>query len=261
MSLILERFGMEDCKPVSTPMDPNTKWKSSSSDPPTNQPYKELIGCLQYLALSSRPDISAAVNILSKFQSTASDAHWSGLKRILRYLKGTSRTRIIYRKHLDSATLEGFADADYGNDPDDRKSISGYAFRLFGNLVSWSTKRQPTVSLSSTEAELISLCSATKEGLWLSNFLNELGVENLPIIIHEDNIPCIKFSEEPREHQRMKHIDIKFVFVRDLIKKGILKIKYIPSQEQPADVFTKPLPKSQCQRLFNLLDVKIEGKC
>lgn len=190
----------------------------------------------------------------------AGDLHWNGLKRILRYLRGTSDTKICYQKQ-DVVVLQGFADADFANDSEDRKSISGYVFQVFGNVVSWSTKRQPTVSLSSTEAELIALCTAAKEGVWLSNLLSELQVDCLPIVLYEDNIPCIRFSEEPREHQRMKHIDVKFLFIRELVKTGRLKIEYISTKEQPADALTKALPNILHRKLFASLNVEIEGRC
>lgn len=258
---ILKRFGMSESKPVSTPLDPNVRWVKSNDDELTSHPFKELLGCLQYLALVSRPDISAAVNILSKYQASPSNAHWTGLKRILRYLRGTMNTKILFSNREHSNVLLGFADADFANDIDDRKSISGNSFLVFGNLVSWSTKRQQTVSLSSTEAELISLCQAAKEGLWLTNLLNELGIESSPFIIMEDNIPCINFTEEPRSHQRMKHLDLKFMFIRELVRSRKLKIEYISTVDQPADAFTKGLPAAQHRKLLNILNVRIEGKC
>jgi hypothetical protein len=189
----------------------------------------------------SRPDIFVAVNFYSKFQNSPSNEHFLGLKRILRYLKGTIDFKLVYTKENEKETLTGYADADFANDVDDRKSISGYIFKLFGNTVSWSTKKQATISLSSTEAELIAMCHAAKEGIWISNLLSEIGIECKPFLLREDNIPCIKIAEEPREHQRLKHLDIKYLFVRDLIKEGKMKIKYLESSDQPADMMTKPL--------------------
>ncbi|XP_055584767.1 uncharacterized protein LOC129737630 [Uranotaenia lowii] len=243
-------------------MDPNVQWTKTKDGETTNHPFKELLGCLQYLALSTRPDICAAVSAFSKFQATPSDAHWAGLKRILRYLRGTTETKLVYTKGLENPALVGYADADFANDVDDRKSLSGHAFKVFGNLVSWSTKRQLTVSLSSTEAELVSLCMTTKEGMWLTNLLGELGVGNTDsFLIMEDNIPCIQFTEEPRSHQRMKHLDLKYMFIRELVKLRKVHIKHIRSEDQPADAFTKGLPKAQYRKLFELLNVRIEGRC
>lgn len=171
-------------------------------------------------------------------------------------------TKISYAKRdTQCPPVVGFADADFANDKDDRKSVSGYTFLVYGNLVSWSTKRQQTVSLSSTEAELIALSAAVKEGLWITNFLNELDVECIPFVIKEDNIPCIQCAEEPRSDQRMKHLDIKYLFIRETIRSGKLQLEYIPSGDQPADALTKGLPKTQFLKLFKILDVQIEGKC
>ncbi|XP_055614260.1 uncharacterized protein LOC129760625 [Uranotaenia lowii] len=122
-------------------MDPNVQLTKTKDGETTNHPFKELLGYLQYLALSTRPDICAAVSALSKFQTKLSDAHWSGLKRIQRYLRGTMETKLVYTKGVENPVLLGYADADFANDIDDRKSISGHAFKVFGNLVSWSTKR------------------------------------------------------------------------------------------------------------------------
>lgn len=253
---VLTRFGMDNCKSIATPMGSDEKWMKND-DPPTEQPFKALLGCLQYLALMSRPDISAAVSILSRFQSCATDRHWSGLKRILRYLQGSKDRYLLYDAHETKTALEGYADADYGNDYEDRKSNSGHVFQVYGNVISWSTKRQPIVSLSSTEAEFISLCSAAKEGIWLSSLLGELGIRTAPFTIYEDNLPCIRIAEEPREHQRSKHIDIKYMFLRELIHEKKLKLEYVPSNEQLADLFTKPLGRQLFERMLdglNMLD-------
>lgn len=204
----------------------------------------------------SRPDISAAVSILSRFQSCATDRHWAGLKRILRYLQGTKDIYILYQTHEKTSPLMGYADADFANQFEDRRSNSGFVFFVYGNMVSWSTKRQPTVSLSSTEAEFVSLCNAAKEGIWLSTLLAELGIHSVPFTIYEDNIPCIKIAEEPREHQRTKHIDIKYMFLRELIQNKKLLIKYIPTSDQLADVFTKPLGPHNYEKIVKELGMR-----
>lgn len=247
---ILDRFGMKDCKRVSTPMDPNCKWLKA--DKTTTEPYKELLGCLQYLTLMSRPDICVSVNILSQFQSNPGDEHWVGLKRILRYLQGTKTDRLCFTRK-DCEPLTGYADADFANDVEERKSISGNMFSIYGNMVSWSSKRQPIVTLSSTEAELVSLCNASKEGIWMSSILSEIGIPFVPFTIYEDNIPCIRISEEPREHQRTKHIDVRYMYIRDLIKEKKVKLKYIKSEDQLADFFTKPLQTTRFNNLKKMI--------
>lgn len=252
---ILQNFGMENCKPVSTPISTSGKWKRDEGIL-TTKPYKALLGCLQYLALMSRPDLCFSVNFFSQFQSSPSDSHWSGLQRILRYLQGTKTYRLVYHRSTNEAPLTGYADADFANGLDDRRSTSGIMYTVFGNTVSWKTKKQTLVVLSSTEAEFVALCEASKEGMWLSNLLHEIGIDVLPFRIHEDNIPCISIAEEPRHHQRTKHIDIKYAFVRELIKEKKIELNYIPTDFQLADIFTKALGEAKFSKFVSALNLK-----
>lgn len=153
---------------------------------------------------------------------------------------GTKHLKLTFSGE-NNTVLEGFADASYGNDTKDRKSTSGYCFKVFGDTISWNTKKQNTIALSSTEAELIALTHATKEGIWLSNLLNEIGFESKPFVIHEDNRPCIDLVHENKVSQRIKHVDIKYLFVREQIKNDIMKIRWISTEDQLADFLTKPL--------------------
>ena len=251
---ILCKFGMEHCNPCQIPIDVNIKNDEITSEQ-TNAPFRELIGSLQYLVLVSRPDIAVAVNYYSKFQEKPEEIHFKGLKRILRYLKGTIDHKLVYKVHENSNCLVGYADASYGNDTKDRKSISGYIYKLFGNTVSWSTKKQSTISESSTEAELLALSHASKEGRWIKNLLNEIGINFGAFTIYEDNIPCINIAEEPRSHQRCKHVDIKYMKVRELVQEKIIDLKYLSTTEQVADVMTKPLPLVTFQKHLNNLGV------
>ncbi|XP_058830228.1 voltage-gated potassium channel subunit beta-2 isoform X4 [Topomyia yanbarensis] len=190
---------------------------------------------------------------LQALQSCPSEEHWIGLKRILRYLKGTISFRLLYHQDKDDVPLKGYADADFANDVEERRSNSGYAFTVYGNIVSWSSKRQQLVTLSSTEAELVSLCYASKEGVWMSGILREVGIQFVPFTIYEDNIPCIRIAGEPREHQRSKHIDIKYMYMKNLIKEKKMILEYIKSEEQIADLFTKPLHKTRFCKLVSSL--------
>lgn len=252
---ILQKYSMEDCNPVSIPMDPNAIFVENKG-PETNFPFRELIGSLQYLTCVSRPDITVAVNILSQFQSNPSNEHWMGLKRILRYLNGTKHFRLNYQGN-SSISLEGYADANYAGNSEDRKSTSGYIFQIYGDTISWNTKKQSTISLSSTEAELIALTHAFKEALWLSSLLDEIGINSKPVTIHEDNQPCISLVHENRISQRIKHIDIKYLFIRDHIKNENLKVKWISTENQIADLFTKPLTSISFKR--HVGEMKLEG--
>lgn len=239
---VLRKFNMVDCKPASTPIEKGLQLKKNDSDECSNQQYRELIGCLTYATLTSRPDLCAAVNYFGGFQNCYNEQHFTHAKRILRYIQGSIDLRMVYRRHEATEVLVGFSDADWGGDQNDRKSTTGYVFKVYGNVVSWTSRKQATISQSSTEAEYIALAQAVSEAKWMKSLLFEIGIEiNQPISMFEDNQSCIKIAEEPREHKRMKHIDIKYCFIRDEIANGIIKVKYKPTSEQTADIMTKGL--------------------
>jgi hypothetical protein len=248
---VLVRFGMGNCKPVSTPMENGLKLsRNEDLKLVTKEPYRELIGCLMYAALGCRPDITFAVNHFSQYQSAPTDEHWTHLKRILRYLKGSYDKKLVFKRTENPEAIIGYADADWANNIDDRKSVSGYIFKIYGSTISWSTKKQDSVALSSTQAEYVALCHAATEGIWLRRLLDTLDVgDGQCFVIYEDNQPCIAVAEEPKEHRKMKHISLKFHFLRDEIAKKTLTVKYIPTGEQLADLLTKALPRIQFDKL------------
>lgn len=173
---ILKRFGMIDCKPSSTPMMKNLKLTIGNPEQQTVLPYRELLGSLMYLMLGSRPDICFSLSYLSRFQDSATDEHFQHLKKILRYLKGTSSYKLRYNRNDDNI-LVGYADADWANDSVDRKSTSGYIFKVFGNVVSWGTKKQGLVTLSTCEAEFVAACAATTEALWIKKIIGDMEIK------------------------------------------------------------------------------------
>jgi hypothetical protein len=244
---LLKRFGMFDSKPVCAPLDPGVKLLKSEEPPDENLPYRELVGALTYLSTATRPDISFAVSYLGQFNNCYGKPHWTAAKRVLRYLKGTTKLGLTFFKK--SQFLEGFVDADWGNCPNDRKSFTGYVFMLGGGPVSWDARKQKTVALSSTEAEYMGLAEATKEASYLRSFLIELGLDNLSsVVVYEDNLGALKLAANPTFHNRSKHIDIKYHFIRDAVKEKILSLSHVSSAEMVADVLTKGLPGSRHQR-------------
>ena len=167
---ILKRFGMEECKPISTPMENNAKFhKLSDEDEPFDtQIYQQAIGCLTYLSTATRPDISVAVSNLSRYMSCPSKAHWTGVKRIICYLKGTIDFGLEFSCVSDeNPQVIGYSDADWAGDLDTRRSTSGYVFQIGRSTVSWCSKRQATVAKLTTEAEYVALSQATREAVWL----------------------------------------------------------------------------------------------
>lgn len=254
---VLKRFGMNDCNGVSTPIERQLKLVKADGCVETNQPFKELIGCLIYAAITSRPDLCAAVNYLSQFQCCATDEHWSHLKRVLRYIKATLNLHLIYVRDQRADILCGFADADWAGDINDRKSVSGHVFKVFGATVSWSTRKQKAVALSSTEAEYVSLSLASCEVIWLKEILIELNLPiDGPITLYEDNQSCISIVSDVRDHKRVKHIDIRYNHIRDLVSQNKIKIEFISSENQLADIMTKGLVAVTFIRLRELLGLK-----
>jgi hypothetical protein len=246
---ILKRYGMSDCKPVSTPMETNNQLQQDPDGQEFEDPqmYRQAVGSLMYAMVASRPDIAFAVGAVSKFNNSPQTAHWNAVKRIFRYLQGTRNYQLVYRK-LDEP-LQGFCDADWANDKVDRRSTTGYTFCLANAAITWKSQKQPTVALSSTEAEYMAASHATREAIWLRRFLDELGFQQTaPTLIYSDNQGCIAMSKNPVHHQRTKHIDIQHHFVRDEVNNNTVTFKYLPTNEMPADVFTKAISKDAHER-------------
>ncbi|XP_055633344.1 uncharacterized protein LOC129773723 [Toxorhynchites rutilus septentrionalis] len=228
---------MVNCNPVSTPAEASVKLDKSMS-PATQEkmreikeiPYQEAVGCLTYLAQATRPDISFAVNHISQFNANPGRSHWNAVKRIMRYLRGTRSQRLTYSKQ-NSTGLVGFTDADWGGEPDSRKSTTGYVFTFMGGAVSWNVKRQPTVALSSCEAEYIALSLTVQ--------LQIFGMHQIPIRC--DNKSAICIAQNQGYNPRTKHLDIRYHFVRDVLDQGVVELGYVNTKQQPADGFTKAL--------------------
>lgn len=252
---LLQKFGMENCHPIKTPMENNPTKDLEGRCIIEEKPYRELIGCLMHLMLTSRPDISAAVNFYSRYQSNATLAQWNGLKRVLRYLKGTADYGLFYAKNQEKNNpLVAYADSDWAGDTD-RKSTSGFMFEVFDADVCWVTRKQTIIAASSTEAEYVSLATASAELIWIKNILMDLCIDiNDPIIIYEDNQSC-SYSLSKWDQKRLKHIDVKYHFVKDLHQKHIIDVVYIPFQQQKADILTKGLPAERYAKLRQTLGV------
>lgn len=252
---ILRKFKFENCNPHSTPIDPKLKLKENEQ--PNNLPVRELVGCLMYLMLGSRPDISFSVNYFSRYQDKNSIEVWTSLKRLLRYLKGTIDFELIYkRQNVFSITC--YVDSDWAGDLHDRKSISGYLIKLFGNCITWVTKKQNCITLSTTEAELVALCSAVQDCLWIKKILNDMKIQHNTLKIYEDNQGCISILQNPENNRRVKHIDVKYNFISENIKKGFFEIKYVNTKLQQADILTKGLYKEQFYELLELIGLVSE---
>lgn len=245
---ILNKYKMDECNPVSTPLETKLNYEALNSDEKYNAPCRNVIGSLMYVMLCTRPDISTAVNILSRYLNKNNKVLWQYLKRVLRYLKGTMNLKLTYSRTKFVYILNGYVDSDWGGqDPTDRKSTTGYVFKLFENCtITWNTRKQLSVAASSTEAEYMALFEGVREALWLKSLANSINlIIDEPIVIFEDNSGCISIVNNPTCHKKTKHIDIKYHFSREQVQKKVIKIEYIPTGKQLADMMTKPLPAPQ----------------
>ena len=240
---LLSKTNMQDAKVVATPLSTGESLKLCDGSPTTDSTqYRQVLGSLQYLALT-RPDISFAVNKLSQYMHQPSAIHWSAVKRILRYLKGTLNHGLFLRK-TTQLHLHAFADADWAGNFDDRTSTSGYVIFLGSNPISWSSKKQKTVARSTTEAEYRAIATTAAELNWITNLLKELKVSftHTPTI-YCDNVGATYLCVNPVFHSRMKHIAIDFHFVRDQVVRHQLRVSHVHTADQLADSLTKPLAR------------------
>lgn len=252
---ILSRAKLLEAKPIATPLVSGTSLQQKGTlfnDPSL---YRSLVGALQYLTIT-RPDLSYAVNHVSQFLHSPTNDHFEAVKRILRYVKGTIHLGLSFTRQPYLSVL-GYSDADWARCVDTRRSTYGYSIFLGGNLVSWSAKKQPTVSRSSCESEYHALANTASEVLWLAHLLKELQISlaATPVLLC-DNRSAVFLSQNLISHKRAKHIDIDCHFVRDYVSAGKLVTKFVPSHLQLADIFTKSLPRPAFEFLRSKLCVR-----
>ena len=281
----LELFGMQNCKPTGTPTSrgdnvlalpssisepegggaasvaSSAEYRPSSSvrgattatmDDPTL--YRSAVGRLMYAMVATRPDLAFAVSLATRYMSNPTNQNWELVKRIFRYIKGTLNYGIRFPTNNDS-NLMAYSDADWAGDINDRKSTTGYITFLHGGPISWSSRKQPTVALSSTEAEYMSLSETSKEIAFIHKLVTGLAYPlQMPFTIYEDNESTRMLTVHDVHHNRTKHIDIRHHYIRDLVEKG-MEVIYIPTAEQIADILTKPLPRPTFEYLRELMRV------
>jgi hypothetical protein len=252
---ILERAGMSQCKPSSTPVDTHSKLAADGASVADPSQYRSLAGALQYLVFT-RPDIAYAVQQVCLFMHDPREPHLSALKRILRYLQGTLDLG-LHLSRTSPAGLTVYTDANWAGCPDTRKSTSGYAVFRGNNLISWSSKRQPTVSRSSAEAEYRAVANGVAEACWLRQLLTELRCPlRRATVVYCDNVSAMYLSTNPVQHQRTKHIEIDLHFVRERVALGEVRVLHVPTTSQYADIFTKGLPTSVFTEFRTSLNVR-----
>ena len=250
---VLKRFGMELCKPSHTPCNTNLKDVFKNGDTyVNNENYRSAVGSLIYAMICTRPDLSWIVTKLSQFVVNPTEEHWVAVKHVFRYLQHTLDYSICFRKDPKGLTVIGYSDADWASNDAERRSTSGYCFSLNtqGCVISWKSKRQQSVALSSCEAEYMALASATQEALYLIQLLKEVDPNydpSKPVVINEDNQSAIALVNNPVNHARTKHINIRYHFIREQVIDNNINIKYLPTASMVADCLTKPIGRVKLQ--------------
>jgi hypothetical protein len=256
---MVEKFRLTSAKQVATPMEANAQFSKLQSPSSLSQvarmkgvPYSEAIGSALWPVVVSRPDAAYAVGVLSQFIQNPGQAHWEGVKRVISYLGSTKSLWLTFGGRKE-ALIEGFCDADWASQSH-RHSISGFSFHYGCGAVSWSSKKQNVIALSSTEAEYVAQTHAAKEAIWLRSFINEIrGGEKGPLTIMGDNQGAIALAKDNKFHSRTKHIDLRYHFIREAVEDGKIILKYVPTSDNVADIFTKALAKPKFNQFVELL--------
>lgn len=258
LEAMASKFGQQDAKPVYLPMLPGEIFSKDQCPVTPSQhfamrkiPYAEGIGHVLWPVMVTRPDALCAVGILAQFVQNPGMVHWNALMRVIAYLNTTKDYWLTFGQGANQ--LEGYSDADWASQTH-RHSISGYTFRMGDGAVTWSSKKQAIVALSSTEAEYVAQTHAAKELIWLRTIIGELNspFEN-PTTLHCDNQGAIALAKDNKFHARTKHIDIRYHFIREAVEDGSINMQYIPTNENIADIFTKPLAKAKFERFVQML--------
>jgi hypothetical protein len=244
---LLEKAGLENCNSCSTPMETRLQLSTkSTSEEVEAKMYRSLVGSLRYL-VHTRPDISFAVGYVSRFMEKPRQEQLAAVKHLLRYIAGTVSHGLVYSKFTKGNNrITGYSDSDFGGDVDERKSTTGVIFFLGQMVISWMSQKQKLIALSTCEAEYIAGAAGACQAVWLNRLLEELtGISPQQPILRMDNQSAIALSKNPVLHDRSKHIDTKFHFIRQCVEDGRLCLDYVQTQEQLADVLTKSLGRAR----------------
>ncbi|KAH9646639.1 hypothetical protein KPL70_024932 [Citrus sinensis] len=260
---VIDKFGMANSKPVQTPLAPHfrlsdqlcPKTEAEISDM-INIPYASAVGCLMYAMVLTRPDLSYAVSVVSRYMANPGKEHWRAVKWILRYLNGTATYGLMYGgPRQDDSQIVGYVDSDYAGNLDRRRSLTGYLFTLNNCTVNWKAQLQSVVALSTTEAEYTAAAEAVKEAIWLKGMLKELGIDQRSIVINCDSQSAICLSKNQTHHERTKHIDIKLHFIRLEVLRATVKLQKIHTDKNVADILTKPVTTAKFKLCLELAGI------
>jgi len=241
---LVNKYGMKNVRPKTTPMSTALKMTKKGEELDTNvYHFSELVGSLLYLSVCTRPDIAQATGAMARYMSRPTTQHWTAAKGVLKYLAGTEDTGITYGP--EKMDIMGYSDADYAGDLDTRRSTTGYVFMLNGGVISWSSRLQPTVAASTAEAEYMAASQAVKEALWLRKLTSDLGGDLKTMQLYTDNQAALTLLKNPIASARSKHIDIIYHFARERVARKEVKFDYCPTAKMIADIMTKALPEGK----------------
>lgn len=256
---VLNRFRMEEAHAVAIPADFHQELSLQNVDKKEeaiNVPYKEAVGSLLYLAMVTRPDIAYAVHAVSQYAESPQKIHWNAVKRIMKYIKGTVNHGILFPKGDQMLSITAYSDADFAGDKTTRKSTSGTIIKVGDAPVVWSSQKQRSVALSTTESEYIAASQTTKELIWVRRLMNDLVKCKVQTpTMYVDNQSAIKLVKNPEFHKRTKHIDVRYHFIRQHYEEKVFELRYIHTDEQIADICTKPLSKARFEYLREKLSL------
>lgn len=250
---ILERFSMQDSKPKPTPMLKTNEDDDEKGDFQREKfPYREAVGSLLYASNKTRPDLAFSVGYASRKLQNPSNQDAANVKRIFRYLNGTKSDGITFKKN-GQLSLEAFSDADWAEDPSTRRSTTGYIVFFCGGPISWASRRQPNVTKSSTESEYVSAADCCAELMFLKTLIEEVTDVNIDVNLNVDNQSSIKLIKNGILRRKSKHIEVKYYFIKEKVDENQLKINYVPTESQTADILTKPLATTKFNEFKKLL--------
>jgi Reverse transcriptase (RNA-dependent DNA polymerase) len=260
---VLNRFSLNHITPRNTPLptgialDSNMSPKTESEKTMmADKPYRPILGSVMWGQLLTRPDLAFTVSLLARFQANPGIDHWNALMHVVGYIKNTIDYSLTYSRDGELSPT-AFVDADYGGCKDTRRSTSGYVFMMAGGPVSWSSKRQATVALSTVEAEYVAMSRCAQQMVWMQSWMDEVEMEHtLPGIIKSDNRGAIALTKNTKDHGKIKHIDIRHHYIRELLRSGNIIMEQVSSSDNLADLFTKPLPRDHHHRLLAELNIK-----
>lgn len=248
---ILEMAGMKGCNPCHTPMEEKLKLSRESKEETIDATqYRRIVGSLRYL-VHTRPDLCYSVGVVSRFMERPTTEHLAAVRRILRYVAGTASYGLMYeRGGSGTVKIVGYSDSDLAGDVDTRKSTSGVLFFFGNSLVCWQSVKQRVVALSSCEAEYVAATMAATQALWLARLLGDLKGEAAEMVeLRVDNKSALALSKNPVFHERSKHIEIRYHFIRECMENGTISGEFVATKDQLADIQTKALGRVKYQEL------------